>query len=99
MAALKQAAEGGEAVLVSERGEAWSTEALVRFLRERLDRSSAPTAFLLGGDAGFRVEDEAWARRRLGLSRMTLPHEVARLVLAEQVYRALTIMRNVPYHK
>ena len=62
-------------------------------------RATSPTFFLLGGEDGFLPEDETWAPRRLALSRFTLPHELARLVLAEQVYRALTLVRNVSYHK
>lgn len=56
-------------------------------------------AFVLGGAFGLADTVLARARRQISLSRMTLPHEMARLVLAEQLYRAGTILRGEPYHK
>ena len=99
MDALKAAAEGGDAVLLTERGQEWSSTELARFLAGRLTHSGRPTVFLMGGEDGFDPADEGWAAQRLALSRMTLPHELARVVLAEQVYRALTLVRNVRYHR
>ena len=99
MVTLRQAAGGADAVLVTERGAQWTSKELASRMRDWLEQSSRPICFLAGGEAGFRAEDEAWAARRLGLSRLTLPHELARVVLAEQVYRALTLIRNLKYHK
>ena len=56
-------------------------------------------AFLIGGAYGLDRTVIKRARKRLSLSAMTLPHEVARLVLSEQLYRAGTILRGEPYHK
>ena len=72
---------------------------LAEFVRARLDRGSEPTTFLVGGESGLLAADEGWADRRLALSAMTLPHELARLMLVEQIYRALSIVRGLKYHK
>ncbi len=55
--------------------------------------------FVLGGDVGFDDSVRRRADSLLSLSAMTLPHQIARLVLLEQIYRACTLMRNIPYHK
>ena len=96
---LYATAGDGETVLMTERGEAWSSEDLAAYLRRRVDRSPGNTCFLLGGEDGFRTQDEGRARIQLQLSRLTLPHELARVVLAEQIYRALTLVRNGKYHR
>jgi 23S rRNA (pseudouridine1915-N3)-methyltransferase len=56
-------------------------------------------AFVIGGAFGLTDEVRSRATRRLQLAPWTLPHEMARLVLAEQLYRAGTIVRGEPYHK
>jgi 23S rRNA (pseudouridine1915-N3)-methyltransferase len=55
--------------------------------------------FVVGGDVGLDESVKRRADRLLSLSAMTLPHEMARVVLLEQIYRACTLMRNIPYHK
>jgi len=83
-------------IALSPDGPSMDSEAFTR----RLERWSQPLAtFVLGGplglDPAFRKEADA----SVSLSAMTLPHELARVVLAEQIYRAVTILRGVPYHK
>lgn len=83
-------------VALAPDGEALSTEAFA----SRLERWSHPqAAFVVGGPLGLDRSFTNGAGRALSLSVMTLPHELARVVLAEQVFRALTILRRVPYHK
>jgi 23S rRNA (pseudouridine1915-N3)-methyltransferase len=77
--------------------ELTSTEFAAWLTRER-DRS-ASLVFLVGGAFGLDEKVKTAASFTLSLSRLTLPHELARLVLAEQLYRAGTIMRGEPYHK
>ena len=55
--------------------------------------------FVMGGDAGLDDAVKQRAQKLLSLSAMTLPHQLARVLLLEQIYRACTLMRNIPYHK
>ncbi|MFY9559576.1 MAG: 23S rRNA (pseudouridine(1915)-N(3))-methyltransferase RlmH [Terriglobales bacterium] len=84
-------------VLLDARGKQLSSEELAEFL-QREQVQAIPLLFAIGGADGFTEE----ARRRAGfvlsLGRMTLPHELARVVLLEQLYRAFTIVKNHPYH-
>lgn len=88
-----------ELFAVTRTGKAMRSRSLARYL-ERLGTYGRPgAAFLLGGAHGLSEEVHGRASYRLSLSPMTLSHEVARLVLAEQIYRAGTILRGEPYHK
>jgi 23S rRNA (pseudouridine1915-N3)-methyltransferase len=86
-------------VALDERGEQLSTREFAGFLEEQRQRGTKQITFVIGGYAG--LSDEVWqsARKIVALSRMTLTHEMARLLLLEQVYRALTIINGVPYQK
>lgn len=95
---LLEAAAGALVVAVEERGRPMtSTEfsAWVQHLRE----AARDVAFVVGGAHGLSDEVREAATHRLALAPWTLPHELARLVLAEQFYRAGTIVRREPYHK
>jgi 23S rRNA (pseudouridine1915-N3)-methyltransferase len=79
-------------------GKGWSSEALA----SRLETWKAPgkdTAFLIGGATGLDGSLLAEAEERWSLGPLTLPHELARVVVAEQLYRAATILAGQPYHK
>lgn len=88
-----------ELIALTRGGKEMGSEELSGYLQELAVRSSAGVAFVIGGAHGLAQDILTKARRRLSLSAMTLPHEVARLVLAEQLYRAGTIARGEPYHK
>jgi 23S rRNA (pseudouridine1915-N3)-methyltransferase len=88
-----------DVVALSREGNGMDSRELSRYLERHAVRSSAGVAFVIGGAFGLGDEVLARARRKLSLSRMTLPHEMARLMLAEQLYRAGTILRGEPYHK
>lgn len=88
-----------ELIALTRGGKQMGSEELSGYLQELGVRSSAGVAFVIGGAHGLAQDVLTRARRRLSLSAMTLPHEVARLVLAEQLYRAGTIARGEPYHK
>ncbi len=75
-----------------------STDIAERLAALGLDGRSAVT-FVLGGAAGLSADVLARADERLSLGRITLPHQLARVVLLEQVYRAFRIIRNEPYHR
>jgi 23S rRNA (pseudouridine1915-N3)-methyltransferase len=84
-------------VLLDSRGKQLSSEELAAFL-EREEVNAIPLLFAVGGSDGFSDEARSRAGFTLSLGKMTLPHELARVVLVEQLYRALTILKKHPYH-
>jgi 23S rRNA (pseudouridine1915-N3)-methyltransferase len=88
----------GTLVALDERGRSMSTEAFAKWVTDRRDRAE-DTTFIVGGAFGLDASVRDRASLVLSLSPWTLPHEVARLLLAEQLYRAGTIQRGEPYHK
>ncbi len=97
-AILARLRPGNRVVALDERGDEPTSAALA----ERLGRwlqGGRDVALVLGGSDGLSDAVLARADERLALSRMTLAHRLARLVLAEQLYRAFTILRGEPYHK
>jgi len=85
-------------VLLGSAGKQLSSEELAKFLREHQERNPLPLLFAIGPADGFTDEARQAAGLVLSLSKMTLPHELARIVLLEQLYRALTILKGHPYH-
>jgi 23S rRNA (pseudouridine1915-N3)-methyltransferase len=85
-------------VLFDMRGKQLSSEDLADFLRNHEDRNPQPLVLAIGPADGFTEEARRSASGILSLGKMTLAHELARVVLLEQVYRALTILRHHPYH-
>jgi 23S rRNA (pseudouridine1915-N3)-methyltransferase len=87
-------------VVLDERGENWSSRELAARLKSWEDAARTP-CFIVGG--AFGLSDEVRERARLSgalfsLGRITLPHELARVVLLEQLYRAASINKGLPYH-
>jgi 23S rRNA (pseudouridine1915-N3)-methyltransferase len=95
--AAARAKERHKLVLLDARGKQMSSEELAQFV-EREQISAMPVLFAIGGADGFSDEMRRQAGLVLSLGRMTLPHELARVVLLEQVYRAFTILNHHPYH-
>ena len=86
-------------VALDERGKPFTSEKLADFIQARANESHKKLIFLIGGIYGL---DEAVLKRadnRWSLSQLTLPHQLVRLVLAEQLYRAATILSGHPYHR
>ena len=84
-------------ILLDSRGKQLSSEELAQFL-DREQVNAIPLLFAIGGSDGFTDEARRQAAFTLSLGKMTLPHELARVVLVEQIYRAFTILKNHPYH-
>ena len=84
--------------LMDSRGTECSSEEFAKFLGDYQDRNPLPLVLAVGGANGFGPEARAAAQQTLSLGKMTLPHELARVVLLEQVYRAFTILKGHPYH-
>ena len=85
-------------VLLDSRGKQFSSEELARFLGDYQDRNPLPLVFAVGPADGFSDAARGAAQHVISLGRMTLAHELARVVLLEQVYRAFTILMGHPYH-
>ena len=85
-------------VLMDARGKEFSSEQFAQFLGDYQDRNPLPLVFAVGAADGFSEDARAAAQFTISLGRMTLAHELARVVLLEQVYRAFTILKGHPYH-
>jgi 23S rRNA (pseudouridine1915-N3)-methyltransferase len=85
-------------VLLDSRGKQLSSEEFAKWLGEYQDRSSSPLVFAIGAADGFSEEARRAATLAMSLGKMTLAHELARVVLLEQIYRAFTILKGHPYH-
>ena len=85
-------------VLLDSRGKQLSSEELAELLRDHQDRGTQTLIFAIGPADGWNEETRRAAAFTLSMGRMTLAHELARVVLLEQVYRGFTILKGHPYH-
>ncbi len=85
-------------VALDERGKQLSSEGLAQFIQGRANESVRNLIFLIGGAYGLDETVLQRANHKWSLSQLTLPHQLVRLLLTEQVYRACTILRNEKYH-
>ncbi|MDH4093180.1 MAG: 23S rRNA (pseudouridine(1915)-N(3))-methyltransferase RlmH [Betaproteobacteria bacterium] len=95
---VDQVPRGARIVALDERGEAL-TSAQFASLLARWAGAQAATAFVVGGPDGLDTQTRKGAERLLRLSSLTLPHALAQVVLAEQLYRAATRLTGHPYHR
>jgi 23S rRNA (pseudouridine1915-N3)-methyltransferase len=95
---LAKVPDGALLVVCDVKGEQLDSEAFARWLQQVRERAQ-DLVFVIGGAFGLSDAVRRAARRRVALAPWTLPHELARLVLVEQLYRAGTILRGEPYHK
>jgi 23S rRNA (pseudouridine1915-N3)-methyltransferase len=91
--------EGAINVLLDPDGAQWSSEQLAKEVRQWQDNGTKEVAFIIGGPNGVSAKLAARADKRWSLSRLTLTHEMSRVVLLEQLYRAYTIIHGLPYQK
>jgi 23S rRNA (pseudouridine1915-N3)-methyltransferase len=96
---LERVPRGAEVIALTRTGDAWSSGRFARHLNQMATRARPGAAFLIGGALGLSLDAMRSADRRMRLSTFTFPHDIARLVIAEQLYRAGTIVRGEPYHK
>ncbi len=92
-------AENGVKILLDEKGEQLGSLAFARKLEAWRDAGRREVRFLLGGADGFGEEERAGADLLLAFGRATWPHLLARAMLAEQLWRATSILANHPYHR
>ena len=96
---LARIPERAQIVALTRTGQGMSSTDLAGYLQDHALHSTPEVCFVIGGAFGLGTGILDRAHKQWSLSQATLPHELARLVLAEQLYRAGTIMRNEPYHK
>ncbi|MDP4210755.1 MAG: 23S rRNA (pseudouridine(1915)-N(3))-methyltransferase RlmH [Bacteroidota bacterium] len=85
-------------VLLDENGKNFSSTEFAQFLQKHMLQSTKSMVFVIGGPYGFSKEMYARANDKISLSRMTFSHQMVRLIFLEQLYRAMTILKNEPYH-
>jgi len=95
---LHQLSKDDYLVLLDERGKQLSSPELATFIQQRANESSKNLIFLIGGAYGLDPAILKRANHSWSLSALTFPHQLVRLILSEQVYRACTILRNEKYH-
>lgn len=95
---FKAVPDGSYLVALDERGDEFTSHEFAEFLNSTLESGVRDLVFVLGGAMGLDERVTAGAKRVIALSRWTLTHEMARLVLLEQIYRAFTIIKGKTYH-
>lgn len=90
---------GAVTVLLDPEGSGWSSRELAAQIQRWENQGTKEVAFIVGGPNGVSSELAAKVKQRWSLSRLTLTHEMARVVLLEQLYRAYTIIHGLPYQK
>jgi 23S rRNA (pseudouridine1915-N3)-methyltransferase len=86
-------------VVLDERGRQFSSPEFATWLQGEQNRGSRDVAFVIGGPEGISATVSERAALSLSLGRMTWTHEMCRALLLEQIYRAFSILKNIPYHK
>jgi 23S rRNA (pseudouridine1915-N3)-methyltransferase len=89
----------GYTVVLDERGQVLDSLKFAKWIEKLTIDQPHGVNFVVGGDLGFDDTVRRRADKLLSLSPMTLPHQLARVLLMEQIYRACTLMRNIAYHK
>lgn len=95
---LKRLNKGDHLILLDERGKSYSSVQFADFMDQQLQQSYKRIVFLIGGAYGFSDEVYQRSNAKISLSKMTFSHQMVRLFFVEQLYRAMTILRNEPYH-
>jgi 23S rRNA (pseudouridine1915-N3)-methyltransferase len=85
-------------ILLDERGKNLTSDEFANFLQKYMLQSVKSMVFVAGGPYGFSEEVYNRANDKISLSKMTFSHQMVRLIFAEQLYRAMTILKNEPYH-
>ena len=96
---LRNLPAGAEVVALEPGGDCWTTAEFIKYIEQRMVQGTRAIAFLIGGAEGLSPATVKAAKRRLSLSPLTLPHRLARVILCEQIYRALSALRGEPYNK
>ena len=95
---LKQLTPADQLILLDEKGKRLSSEDFAQYMQKKMNSGLKQLVLLIGGPYGFSPDLYQRANGKLSLSDMTFSHQMVRLFLIEQLYRAHTILRNEPYH-
>lgn len=95
---LKYIQLSDKVILLDEKGKTYTSVQFSNFIQTQMNTSLKQLVFVIGGAYGFSDEMYQRADSLLSLSKMTLTHQMVRIVFLEQVYRAFTILNNEPYH-
>jgi 23S rRNA (pseudouridine1915-N3)-methyltransferase len=87
-----------ELILLDEKGATFSSVAFARFIEKKMIAGNKNLVFAIGGPYGFSADVYERAASKMSISPMTFSHQMVRLIFAEQFYRAMTILKNEPYH-
>ena len=96
---LKRMREYEYSVLLDERGKNLTSQQLSQFLEDRLNRATRSLCFIIGGAYGAHETVREASQSVISLSSLTFPHQMVRLLMVEQIYRAHTLMKGIQYHK
>ena len=95
---LKKVGSSDELILLDERGKTFSSLEFSDYLQKKMNSGLKQLVFVIGGPYGFSEAVYARANGKISLSKMTFSHQMIRPFVVEQLYRAMTILRNEPYH-
>ena len=95
---LKLLQTSDDVFLLDDKGREMSSPELAQWLEKRMAQSSKRLVFIIGGPYGFSADVYNRVPGRISLSRMTFSHQMVRLIFVEQLYRAFSIINNLPYH-
>jgi len=95
---LKSIQSSDKLILLDENGREYHSTGFAEFVQQQMNSGIKNLVFVVGGPYGFSEEIYKRANGKLSLSKMTFSHQMVRLFFVEQVYRAMTILKNEPYH-
>lgn len=95
---LKALLPGDYVVLLDERGKEFTSMQFASYLEKKMTNVAKRLVFIIGGPYGFSARIYQTAQEKISLSKMTYSHQMIRLIFTEQLYRAMTILNNEPYH-
>lgn len=95
---LKQITAGDKLCLLDERGTSYTSEGFAEFINKTSTQGTKQLVFAIGGAYGFSQEVYNKADCKISLSEMTYSHQIIRVIFLEQIYRAFTILKGIPYH-
>ncbi len=97
-AILKRLQASDQVILLDDKGKDFTSVGFSNYLQKKMNSGNKQLVFVIGGPFGFSEEMYKKAQGKVSLSKMTFSHQMVRLFIVEQIYRAFTILKNEPYH-